>query len=79
MLIRILLAASFWLTTVAWAGDDADRENLLGTWQSPQGDSHETWSIESKGDVLWIMRTEGSKVTLEVKCKAVGTDCPGNR
>jgi len=77
MPIRTLLAAGFLLTTSGWANDRADRENLLGTWQSSEGDSHETWSIESKGDVLWIMRTDGSKATLEVKCKADGIDCPG--
>jgi len=77
MITRTLLAAGFLLTTVAWAEDHADRANLLGSWQAENRDSHEMWSLESKGDVLRVARTDDGKVTLDVKCKPDGTDCSG--
>jgi hypothetical protein len=75
MLIRTLFAAGFLLSMAAGAGDRADRDNLLGIWQAAEGASHEAWSLESKGDVLRVVRTDNGKVTLEATCKPDGTDC----
>jgi len=74
---RQFLRVGFLLTTAAWAEDHADRANLLGSWQAENRDSHEMWSLESKGDVLRVVRTDDGKVTLDVKCKPDGTDCSG--
>jgi len=77
MLIRRLLAAGFLLTAAAWSQDRGNRESLLGTWQVEEGATHETWSLESKGEILQVVRTDDGKVTLDVKCKPDGSDCRG--
>jgi hypothetical protein len=62
---------------LALAGDNTARENLLGTWELQNSATHESWSLESDGAVLHVVRKDDGKVNLDLRCKPDGSECTG--
>ena len=73
LLAGLLIGAGLW----AQAGDNVARENLLGTWQLESGATHESWSLESDGAILRVVRKDEGKVSLDLECKPDGSMCKG--
>jgi hypothetical protein len=60
-------------STLALAGDDADRTKLMGTWQSPNDGG--SWVLADKGDVVHITRLEKNQKVSDFECNTRGQEC----
>ena len=61
-------------------GDDASaRAQLIGAWQQQDdsGKGTSVWVVETKGNSLHIMNSQGDQKLFEIDCKPTGAECEG--
>jgi hypothetical protein len=72
----LVIAASLLLSAAGLFADGADRDKIIGFWQSQGGgDTRASWMLQSKGDVLHITRVENDRKLADFECNTVGREC----
>jgi|SRR5579863_5200707 hypothetical protein len=77
----VCLTACFgaFLGSIALADDSTERAKLTGTWQSSTGEkgiaTKAVWVLESKGDSMHIINSQGDKKMAEYACTLDGKEC----
>jgi hypothetical protein len=57
------------------AGDDGDREKLLGSWVEAGNAAASGWTFERKNDSFQIRQLQGNNPIADYACKADGQEC----
>jgi len=74
--IAALLAMAALLAGSAFAGDDSDRTQIMGTWKLADGPSDaQVWTFEAKGDLIHVVYSSGGHAVLDFECDSFGHDC----
>ena len=72
----LFIAASLLFSAAGLLADGADREKLIGTWESHgDGGTRARWVLRSNGDLLHITRAENDRNLSEFECNTVGREC----
>jgi len=58
------------------ADDKADRDNLVGSWESDAGSGTPTgWTFANKANMIEVTQTEDGKAIANFECKTEGSSC----
>ena len=60
--------------TACLAQNSADREKLLGSWETGQSETHSVWTLEAQGSSLHITNSLADKKLAEFACD-LGKEC----
>ena len=72
----LFIAASLLFSAAGLLADGADREKLIGTWEShAERETHAGWVLRSNGDLLHITRTENDRNVSDFECNTLGREC----
>lgn len=76
MNLRIAALGAVLLAGSAFAGDEADRARLMGSWKlADSGKDGPTWVFQDKGDALHVINARGATVLTEFDCDTYGHEC----
>lgn len=75
----IIAFSALLLSALAFANDDSARAQLVGTWQeeNASGNAASVWVLESKGEALHIVHSQGDQKLSEFECTPTGAECEG--
>jgi len=72
----LVIATSLLFSAAGLFADGADRDKLIGDWESHgDGDTRAGWILRANGEAIHITRTENDRKLSEYECNTVGREC----